>query len=88
MKKVIDDLNVFRKYFRVRQEVRDEIQTSIYFIKDELQISNENNISCKKRKEKWFWLNGDGLKKLLTVNPMKKDPKNEHNIREYDISGW
>ena len=52
MKKVIDDLNVFRKYFRVRQEVSDEIQTSIYFIKDELQISNENNISCKKRKEK------------------------------------
>ena len=33
MKKVIEDLNVFRKYFRVKQEVGDEIQTSIYFIK-------------------------------------------------------
>ena len=54
MKKVIEDLNVFRKYFRVRQEVSDEIQTSIYFIKDELQTSIENNISCKKGKEKLF----------------------------------
>ena len=38
-KKVIEDLNVFRKYFRLRQEVSDEIQTSIYFIRDELQNS-------------------------------------------------
>ena len=62
MKKVIEDMNVFRKYFRVRQEVSDEIQTSISFIKDELQNSIENNKSCKKRKEKSFWLNGDGQK--------------------------
>ena len=72
MMKVIKYLNVFRKYFRVRQEVSDEIQTSIYFIKDELQTSIENNMSCKKRKEKSFWLNGYGLKKLLTMNPMEK----------------
>ena len=50
MKKVIEDLNVFTKYFRVRQEFNDEIQTSIPFNNDELQTSTENNISCKKRK--------------------------------------
>ena len=55
-KKIIEDLNVFRKYFWVRQEVIDEIQTSIYFIKDELQNSIENNIYCKKIKKKPFWL--------------------------------
>ena len=72
MKKVLEYLNVFRKDFRVRQEVNYEIQTSIYFIKDELRTSIGNNISCKKIKEKSFWLNGDGLKQLLTVNPMEK----------------
>ena len=46
-KKVFEDLNVFRKYFIVRQEVSDEIQTSIYFIKYEFQTLIENNISCK-----------------------------------------
>ena len=54
MKKVIEDMNVFRKYFRVRQEVNDEIQRSIDFIKDELQTCIRNNISCKKRKENDF----------------------------------
>ena len=29
-------MNVFRKDFRVRQDVSDEIQTSISFIKDKL----------------------------------------------------
>ena len=47
MKRVIEDLNVFRKYFRVRQEVSDEIQTSISFINYELQTSIENNIYRK-----------------------------------------
>ena len=45
MKKLIEDMNVFRKYFRVRQKVSDEIQKSIYFIKDELQTSIGNNIA-------------------------------------------
>ena len=70
-KKVIEDLNVFRKYFRVRQELSDEIQTSISFIKDELQNSIKNR-SCKIGKEKTFWLNGYGLKIFLTMNPMGK----------------
>ena len=51
-KKVIEDLGVFRKDFRVRQEVGDEIQTNVSFIKYELQTSVESNIICKKRKEK------------------------------------
>ena len=42
--------NVFTKYFRVRQELSDETQTSIYFIKDGLQTSIKNNIYCKKGK--------------------------------------
>ena len=63
-KKLIEDLSVFRKYFRVRQEVSDESQTSIYFIKYELQNSVENNICCKKRKEESFLFNGDGIKKI------------------------
>ena len=73
MKKLIEDLNVFRKYFRGKQDVSDEIQISIYFIKYDIQTYIENNISCKKAKEKLFWLIGDGLKKLLTMNPMKKN---------------
>ena len=48
MKKVIEDLNIFRKYFWVRQEVSDAIQTSISFIKDKLQTYIENDISYKK----------------------------------------
>ena len=66
MKKLIEDLNVFRGYFRVRQEDNDEIQTC-FFIKDELQNSIENNISCKKIKGISLWLNGDGLKKNCTI---------------------
>ena len=58
MKKLIEGLNVFRKYFRVRQGVSDEIQHIISFIKDELKTSIETDISCKKIKERFFWLNG------------------------------
>ena len=47
MKKVIEDMNVFTTYFRVIPEVNNEIQTSVYCIKDELQTSIENNISSK-----------------------------------------
>ena len=72
MKKVMEDMNILRKYFGVRQEVSDDIQTSISFIKYELQKSIENHIYCKKIKDKSFWLNGDGLKKLPIMNPMGK----------------
>ena len=50
MKKVIEDQHVFRTEFKVSQEVNDGIQTSIYYIKDELQNSIENNILVKTKK--------------------------------------
>ena len=62
MKKVIEYRYVFRRYFKVRQEVNDEIKTSISYIKYELQISIENNVYGKTIREKSFWLDGDGLK--------------------------
>ena len=52
----------FRKQFRDRQYVTDDIKTLIYFIKYDLQTSIETNIYCKKSKETLFWLNGGGLK--------------------------
>ena len=62
MKKEIKDRYFFRKYFRVRPEFNDEIQTSTSYIKDEIQISIEKNIIGKKIKEKSFWLHGDEMK--------------------------
>ena len=50
MKKLIEYQYVYIRYFRVQQEVSNEIKTSISFIKDELQISINNNTSCKIRK--------------------------------------
>ena len=61
-KKLIEDLNVFRKDLSVRQEVSDEIQISISFITDELQNFIEVDISCKKTKVKSFQCNWDGKK--------------------------
>ena len=58
IKKVIEDLNVFRKYFRVTQKDSDEIKTRFFYINDELQTSIENIIYLAK-KEVFFWLNGD-----------------------------
>ena len=75
MKKLIEYQYVFRRYFKVIQEVNDEIQTNFYYIKDELQNSIDNNIIVKTRKKKNVWLNGDGLKELLTMNPMVKHIK-------------
>ena len=87
MKKVIEDLNVFRKYFRIRQEVSDKIQTSISFVKDELQISIE--IIYLVRKERKNILVEWGWTKTIAYYEYngKTDHRNEHNIREYDISG-
>ena len=84
MKKVIDEQNVFRSEVMVRKEVNNEIQTSIYYNKYELQNSIENNVLEGRKKGKSFWLHGDGLKKFLTMNPMKKK-NNEKNFRKHDI---
>ena len=77
MKKVIEDLNVFRNYFRAVQEVSDEIQTSISFIKYELQNSIETNISYKKLKNKLL----DGQKNLI-MNPMGKQITKKNTTSE------
>ena len=37
MKEVIDEKKVFKSEIMVRKEANDEIQRSIYFIKDKLQ---------------------------------------------------
>ena len=62
MKKLIEYQYVFRRDSKVRQEVNDEIQTSISYIKYDLRNFIENNITVKTRKGKSFWLHGDGLK--------------------------
>ena len=54
LKKVIKDLNVFRKYFRVRQEVSDEIKTIISFIKDGLKTYIEIIYLVIKERENSF----------------------------------
>ena len=46
MEKVIEDLNVFGKCFKVRQKVGDEIQILISYIKNELQTSVETKRYC------------------------------------------
>ena len=50
MKKVIEDQYVFRSEFKIRQEVNDGIETSISYIKYEIQNSIENNILGKRKK--------------------------------------
>ena len=52
MKKVIDEKKVFRSEIMVRKEVNDEIQRSISFIKDELQIFIKNIYTGRKQKGK------------------------------------
>ena len=72
MKKVSDKKKVFRSEVMVGKEVNDEIQRSSSYIKDELKISIEKNVLEGRKKEKSFWLHGDGLKLLLTMNTMVK----------------
>ena len=71
MKKVIKDLDIFRKSLRVRQEVSDEILTIISFIKYELQNSIEIIYLVRKEGENNFGLIGMD-KTCLTMNSMKK----------------
>ena len=54
MKKVIEDLNVFRSEVMVRQEFNDGIQISIYFIKAKLQNTIENILLERRKKGKFI----------------------------------
>ena len=87
MKKVIDEQMLFRSEVIVRKYINDEIQRFISYIKDELQNSIEKNVLEGRKKEESFWLHGDGLKQLLTMNPMGKHKENnQQNFRKHDIS--
>ena len=86
MKKVSDEKKVFRSEIMVRKEVNDEIQRSIFYIKDELQITIEKNVLEVRKKEKSFWLHGDVLKLFFTMNPMEKLKNYEQNFRKHGIS--
>ena len=72
MKKVIEDQYVFRREFKVRQEVNDGTQTSIFILKMIFKILLKIIFGVKEEK-KSFRLHGDGLKELLTMNPMGKN---------------
>ena len=56
----------------VRHEINYGIQRIISYIEGELQNSIEK-MYWKKKKGKSFWLHGDGLKELLTMNPMENN---------------
>ena len=63
---------MFRSEIMTKREVNDEIQRSVSFIKDELQSVIEKNIQEGGKRENLYWLHADGLKLLLTMNPMEK----------------
>ena len=86
MKKVIDEKNVYISEVMVGKEVNDEIQGIISYIKDELQNSIVNNIPEGRKHLKSFWLHGDGLKQLLTMNPIEKHNKNDQHFIKHDTS--
>ena len=75
-------IKLFRSEIMVRKEVNDEIQRSISYIKDNLQSSIEKNEREGKNKEKQYWLHADGLKLLLTMNPMEKLKNNMNKTSE------
>ena len=72
MKQVIEEKKVFRSELMTRKEVNDEIQRNVSFIKDGLQSVIGINIQEGSKKENLYWLHADGLKLLLTMNPMEK----------------
>ena len=51
----MDELGIFWREFRDRQDVSDEIQTRIFLIKDKLQTSIEKVISQKKADKKDYY---------------------------------
>ena len=65
-----------------RKKVNDEIQRSVSFIKYELQSVIERNIQEGSKKKNLCWLHADGLKLLLTMNPMEKLKNSMNKISE------
>ena len=71
MKKVSDEKKVFRSEIMVRKEVNDEIKEVFLLLKTRFKVPLKN-VSIRSKKEKSYWLHADGLKLLLTMNPMEK----------------
>ena len=85
--KVIKDLNVFRKYFRVRQEVGDEIKTSFFLVNMSFKLPLKL-IYLVKNKRKIIFVEWGWNKKFAHYESYGKIyHKKEHNIRKYHISG-
>ena len=84
-KKIIEYENVFRSEVMVRQEVNYGIQRIISDTKENLKNPIENNLLEPSKKGQSFWLHGDVLKELLTINPME-NIKKEQYFRKHDIS--
>ena len=82
MKEVIEEKKVFRSGILTKKEVHDEIQRSVSFIKDELQSVIEKNIQEGGNKENLYWLHADGLRLLLTMNPMERIKNSMNKIPE------
>ena len=80
-KKVMNELNVFRKKISARQDISDEIQTSIYLIRCELQTPVGKFIYCKEKNERQFWLNIMDNKNVDYKSYGKIDYRKEHSIR-------
>ena len=62
MKEIMNELVIFSRECRYRQDVSNEIQTSIYLIKDKLQTSIWKSDIKKENKQRLLWLNIDGIK--------------------------
>ena len=71
MKKVSDEKKVFRSETMVRKEGNYEIQKIFLILKTSFKVPLKN-VSIRSKKEKSYWLHADGLKLLLTMNPMEK----------------
>ena len=50
MKQVIEEKKVFRSEIMTKKQINDDIQRSVYFIKDELQSVTEKNIQEGRKK--------------------------------------
>ena len=82
VKQVIEEKKVLRSEIMTQKEVNDEIQRSVSFIKDELQSVIEKNIQEGGNKEILYWLHADGLRLLLTMNPMERIKNSMNKIPE------
>ena len=72
MKKAIEDLNVFRKYFRYDNKLVIKFKQVFLLLKTSFKLLLKLIYLVRKKRNIIFWFNGDELKKLLTMNPMEK----------------